>query len=95
LHMRLATGTVILRFVGNGLHPTDFSRADSWVKRLTHWYEAGLEELFLFAHEPDNLHAPELAAYFLEKAQQELPDISCRGPEFGPDPGQGQQMSLF
>ncbi|MCB0571721.1 MAG: DUF72 domain-containing protein [Phaeodactylibacter sp.] len=95
LHMRLTNSTAMLRFVGNGLHPTDYSRADDWIKRMKKWYDAGLQQFFLFAHEPDNLLAPELAAYFLEKAQKELPGVRCRGPRLGPDGDEGQQMSLF
>ncbi len=95
LHMRLTTGTAMLRFVGNGLHPTDYSRADAWIGRMKQWFAAGLQEVYLFAHEPDNLLAPELAAYFLEKAREALPGIRSRGPRLGPDAGQGQQMKLF
>ena len=33
VHMSLTTPTVVLRFVGNELHPTDFTRVDVWVQR--------------------------------------------------------------
>ncbi|MGB3618604.1 MAG: DUF72 domain-containing protein, partial [Catalinimonas sp.] len=41
LHMRLTTPTVFVRFVGNDLHPTDFTRLDAWVQRLRAWRECG------------------------------------------------------
>ncbi|MFT2011187.1 DUF72 domain-containing protein [Pontibacter sp. 13R65] len=67
LHMRLTTPVAMVRFVGNGLHPTDYSRIDAWVERLQHWLEAGLQQLYFFVHEPDNTVAPDLAMYLIEK----------------------------
>ncbi|MHC2993841.1 hypothetical protein OB13_20495 [Pontibacter sp. HJ8] len=67
LHMRLTTPTAMIRFVGNGLHPTDYTRIDDWVDRLQVWFEAGLQQLYFFVHEPDNTTSPELAAYLIEK----------------------------
>ena len=51
LHQRLTTGSVVIRFVGNNLHPTDFTRLDEWVLRLKKWFEAGLHEVYFFTHE--------------------------------------------
>ncbi|WP_187262217.1 DUF72 domain-containing protein [Pontibacter beigongshangensis] len=67
LHMRLTTPTATIRFVGNGLHPTDYSRIDAWVERLQQWLEAGLQQLYFFVHEPDNTAAPDLAMYLIER----------------------------
>lgn len=94
LHMRPTSGTAMIRFVGNNLHPTDYSRIDQWVERLAAWFETGLREAFFFPHEPDNLLAPELAAYVLKKAKKGIPDVECRGPKFIEEGG-GQQMTLF
>ncbi|MCB0578661.1 MAG: DUF72 domain-containing protein [Phaeodactylibacter sp.] len=95
LHMRLTSGAALVRFVGNGLHPTDYHRVDEWVQRLAGWFEKGLREVFFFPHEPDNLLAPELAAYVLEKAREKIPGMKTRGPNLSGEEGQGQQMSLF
>ena len=95
LHMRPTTGTAMVRFVGNNLHPTDYSRIDQWIERLASWFENGLREAFFFPHEPDNLLAPELAAYVLEKALQAIPQALTRGPKLIEGKEQGQQMSLF
>lgn len=95
LHMRLTNGTAMVRFVGNGLHPTDFSRIDEWITRLAGWFRKGLREAYFFPHEPDNLLAPELAAYVLEKALQAIPQALTRGPKLIEGKEQGQQMSLF
>ncbi len=67
LHMRLTTPTAMVRFVGNGLHPTDYSRIDAWVERLKVWFDAGLQKLYFFVHEPDNITSPDLATYLIEQ----------------------------
>jgi len=79
LHMRLSAPFSIIRFVGNGLHPTDYQRVDAWIDRLTEWATAGLSEIYFFAHVPDNLLAPELACYIYERIQQK-DWITGRGP---------------
>ncbi|MEJ8804428.1 DUF72 domain-containing protein [Pontibacter sp. H249] len=67
LHMRLTTPAAMVRFVGNGLHPTDYTRIDDWVQRLKVWFENGLRQLYFFVHEPDNTLAPELETYLVEQ----------------------------
>lgn len=64
LHMRLTAPRTLIRFVGNGLHQTDYDRIDAWVARLADWR---LPETYFFPHEPDNILAPDLAAYLAEK----------------------------
>ncbi len=95
LHMALTNGAAMVRFVGNGLHETDFSRIDEWISRLESWFRQGLRELFFFPHEPDNILAPELAAYVLQQAKARLPEIETRGPQLLSEEEQGEQMSLF
>ncbi|WP_299817974.1 DUF72 domain-containing protein [uncultured Pontibacter sp.] len=67
LHMRLTTPAAMVRFVGNGLHPTDYTRIDAWVQRLKEWFDNGLRQLYFFVHEPDNTLAPELEAYLVQQ----------------------------
>lgn len=94
-HMRLTTSKVLVRFVGNDLHPTDFTRLDDWSERLNDWFSAGLEVAYFFTHEPDNLLAPDLAAAFYQKTTH-LPGVTTRGPKISGGPeSEGQQMSLF
>lgn len=95
LHMRLTTPTAMVRFVGNGLHPTDYTRIDAWIARIRTWQREGLVTIYFFPHEPDNIQAPELAAYILKKLS-DFTDIKVRGPQLeDPDQQEGQQMSLF
>lgn len=92
LHMGLTNAKTMIRFVGNGLHPSDYDRINAWVERLSEWTQQGLQEIYFFPHEPDNLLAPEMAAYLYSKAQM-MPNIQTRGPKMiEPDP---EQLSLF
>jgi uncharacterized protein YecE (DUF72 family) len=93
LHMHLTSSIAMIRFVGNGLHPTDYSRIDSWIPRLRQWHQQGLQEVYFFTHEPDNLLAPELAKY-LATALKTFPEIESRGPQKIETDSAGQ-MSLF
>jgi uncharacterized protein YecE (DUF72 family) len=93
LHMALSSGVAMVRFVGNGLHPTDYERIDEWVDRINAWFELGLHELFFFTHEPDNILAPELALYLFEKIKNNS-TIKVKGPKLL-DEQEGEQMTLF
>ena len=72
LHQRLSNHTVLIRWVGNALHSTDYERIDAWVARLKTWFEAGLQQVFFFPHEPDNLLAPDISAYFIQKINEHI-----------------------
>lgn len=99
LHQRLTTPTALIRFVGNAtpeaLHETDKMRIDEWVNRIKIWIDAGLKELYFFTHQPDNLLAPELAAYTCQKMEAILGknNIILRGVNFFDEPP--PQMTLF
>ncbi len=79
LHQGLTHDFATIRFVGNDLHHTDFQRIDDWVARILDWKTKGLKTLYFFTHEPDNIKAPELAAYFV--AQLSKHNIKVRGPK--------------
>jgi uncharacterized protein YecE (DUF72 family) len=66
-HMRLTIPKAFIRFVGNNLHPTDYTRADDWVQRIATWLRNGLQELYFFSHMPEEEGCPELIAYIAEK----------------------------
>ena len=90
-HMRLTNRRVLVRFVGNELHPSDYERVGAWSERLHFWLEAGLHEVYFFTHEPDDVLVPELAEFTLKTFLGEMPDVAIRGPKrVG-----GQQGSLF
>ncbi len=93
LHQRLTNDICMVRFVGNGLHSTDYTRIDEWIQQLQQWFEMGLQKVYFFTHEPDNLLAPELALYMVEKMQEQC-DVITRGPTFYQDDSDSQ-ISLF
>ncbi len=66
-HMHLTTPTTFIRFVGNSLHPTDYTRIDDWVKRIKNWIDCGLQELYFFMHMHDEAYSPELSVYLAEQ----------------------------
>lgn len=90
-HMRLCNRHVLIRFVGNGLHPSDYRRCEEWAGRLKNWLDAGLHAVYFFTHEPDNLLAPDLARFCAEAFSKVMPEVSLRGPR----PVGGQQGLLF
>jgi len=67
LHMSLTTPTLVLRFVGNELHPTDYTRVDEWVQLLKIELEKGLQTAYIFVHCGQNTYAPELTKYWIEQ----------------------------
>lgn len=72
LHQLLTTDIAMIRFVGNGLHPTDYQRIDDWVARLKDWAAQGLRRVYFFMHQPDNIKTPEMIVYLTQQLNQEL-----------------------
>ena len=91
LHMALTTNHLLLRFTGNDLHPTDYSRADDWCVRIVDWIKKGLKNIYIFIHCHDNTFAPELALYWIKKLN-ELGGLRIQEPRLTPQVVQG---SLF
>ena len=65
LHQRLTTPEAFIRFVGNNLHPSDYTRLDEWANRINAWISQGLQRLYFFMHHPDELHSPKLVTHFV------------------------------
>jgi uncharacterized protein YecE (DUF72 family) len=89
VHMELPTPHAFIRFVGNGLHKTDYVRIDEWVQRIKQWQEQGLQSLWFFMHQHDERYSPILCDYVTEKINAEL-GLSLTRPKFI-----GEQKSLF
>lgn len=66
-HMHLTVPKAFIRYVGNSLHPTDYTRVDEWINRMQYWLEQGLEELYFFMHMHDEAYSPELTVYMVDK----------------------------
>ncbi|TDW99709.1 DUF72 domain-containing protein [Dinghuibacter silviterrae] len=93
-HMQLTVPKAFIRFVANSLHPTDFVRIDAWAERLRQWLDSGLEELFLFAHMPDETAVPELTLYLVDKLNA-VCGLDLPRPQYTGGNGGAQQASLF
>lgn len=70
-HMHLTIPKAFIRYVGNSLHPTDYTRTDAWVKRMKYWLDRGLKELYFFMHMHDEATSPELTVYLVDKMNKE------------------------
>lgn len=90
-HMSLTMPTAMIRFLGNDLHPTDYTRADEWVQRIRVWRDKGLEKLYLFIHCHSTIDAPELARYWIEQLNETL-KMRLKPPVFLP---KNDQLSMF
>lgn len=63
-HMYVTTPKTLIRYVGNNMHPTDYTRLDHWVERIKYWFDHGLQELYLFMHVEDL--TPEGTGYVID-----------------------------
>ena len=79
LHMRLTTPIAFIRFVGNNLHPTDFRRIDDWVNRMKLWIDSGIETIYFFIHNHEELNSPELCKYTIQKLNAAT-GLNLKGP---------------
>lgn len=72
LHMRLTSSSAFIRFVGCNVDEIDYKRLDEWVTRIKKWRQAGLENLYFFVHQNEELSSAFLSAYFIEKLNKAL-----------------------
>lgn len=87
-HMHLSIPKAFIRYVGNSLHHTDFTRIDEWVNRMKYWLDNGMEELYFFMHMHDEATSPELTVYLVDKMNKEL-GLNLKKPKFLGDDPQG------
>ena len=88
LHGYVTAPRTMVRFVGNGLIDSDYSRLTEWAAKLRDW---NLPETYFFPHEPENVLAPDASAW-LAKHLVEQHVADTRGPV---DVSTLGQQSLF
>jgi len=71
-HMHLTLPKTFIRYVGNSLHASDYTRINDWIKRMKYWLDKGMEELYFFMHMHDEATSPELTVYLVDKMNKEL-----------------------
>ena len=81
VHMELPVPHAFIRFVGNNLHPTDYTRVDDWVDRIKQWRQMGLQSVWFFIHQHDERHSPELSDYVIEQLNIKL-GLNLHRPQF-------------
>ncbi|MDB5117158.1 MAG: hypothetical protein JWQ79_2650 [Mucilaginibacter sp.] len=87
VHMNLPTPHAFIRFVGNSLDRTDYTRVDEWVNRIKQWRDMGLQSVWFFMHQHDERYSPELADYVSDQLNQKL-GLNLHRPQFiGRDKG--------
>lgn len=88
LHQTLTTHRAFIRFTGNNLHATDYTRIDAWVKRLRLWLEKGLSSIYFLLHEPEKALCADLAVYMIRQLNK-LAKLQLSPPHL-----EGQQAVL-
>ena len=81
VHMRLTTPVAFIRFVGNGLYPTDYTRVDAWVQRIKSWMENGIQKVYFFMHQHEEIYSPELCRYVIQQLNKHC-GTSIPEPQF-------------
>ena len=72
LQQRLTNKKVMIRFNGYEGHAIDAQRIKNWVNRIKDWNELGLEEVYFFAHQPDEVKTPASCNLFVKEMNQQL-----------------------
>ncbi len=70
-HGVVTSPTMMVRFLGNELHPTDYDRARAWIDRLGEWAESGVRETYFFMHQPNEETAPDLVAWIYDQLKSD------------------------
>ncbi|CAL1519239.1 DUF72 domain-containing protein [Chitinophaga sp. MM2321] len=83
-HMHLTISKIFIRFVGNSLHPSDYTRIDDWANRIRYWLDNGLKEVYFFMHMHDEALSPDLAAYLIDKLDA-VCGLQVKKPQFVKD----------
>lgn len=93
-HMHLTIPKAFVRYVGNSLHKSDFTRIDGWVQRMKYWLDHGLEELYFFMHMHDEATSPELTVYLVDKMNKKC-KLNLIKPRFVDQSENKGQKQLF
>ncbi len=70
-HMHLTIPKTFIRYVGNSLHATDYTRIDAWIERMKYWLDKGIENIYFFMHMHNEATSPELTVYLVDKMNAE------------------------
>jgi uncharacterized protein YecE (DUF72 family) len=99
LHSTLTSKKVMVRFLANEMHPSDFRRIDLWVKKIGTWIEAGVQEIYFYPHLHGYDRVPELSSDLITKLNQAyslgIADWKQGSPAFQDPESEQSQLPLF
>jgi hypothetical protein len=84
--MRMTSDTLILRFGGYDLDPSDGIRLTQWADRIHHWMENGLNHVHIWMHQFNSIKTPETCILF-GKLLEEKTGISVKVPSMVQEQG--------
>lgn len=80
LHMQITSPDLVIRYVGNNLHPSDFSRMSGWAERINDWLQyRALRSVYFFVHNDDESCSPAMASYMADKIK-EICGVAVKAP---------------
>ncbi|MEO8710495.1 MAG: DUF72 domain-containing protein [Parafilimonas sp.] len=80
-HMYLTIPKTFIRYVGNSLHATDYTRIDAWIERMKYWLNKGIDDVYFFMHMHNEATSPELTVYLVDKMNKEC-GLNLMKPKF-------------
>jgi uncharacterized protein YecE (DUF72 family) len=93
-HMHLTIPKTFIRYVGNSLHVTDYTRTAAWVQRMKYWMNKGMQELYFFMHMHDEATSPELTVYLAGLMNKEM-GLNLIKPSFVEQGNAGSSLKLW
>jgi len=93
-HMYLTLPKTFIRYVGNSLHPTDYTRIDAWIERMKYWLNKGIDDIYFFMHMHNEATSPELTVYLVDKMNKEC-GLNLIKPKFVEKKDSSNQSALF
>jgi uncharacterized protein YecE (DUF72 family) len=91
-HMHLTMPKTFIRYVGNSLHHTDYTRIDAWIERIKYWLSKGIDDIYFFMHMHNEATSPELTVYLVDKLNAAC-GLNLIKPKFVEK--KGDQSTLF
>lgn len=64
IHQCLTKKEVLIRFVGNDLHSSDFTRVQEWIQRINLWRKSGIQQVTMIIHQPEDTSILPIARLF-------------------------------
>lgn len=94
IHQMNTNSTTYIRFVGNGLIQSDYSRIDAWINKLDAWIDQGTNKIYFLIHQPNQKRhfSALLVKYMIDQINKKRPELNLKSPI---DYSSTGQKSLF